>query len=109
MNLRQKYDIPNDAVITIAGTVGVGKSTMTTALANALGYRTSFEKVDSNPYLDKFYADFTRWSFHLQVYFLAERFKEQKEFLNTAAVLFKIALSMKTLAFLQKCITKKVQ
>lgn len=44
MNLRQKYDIPNDAVITIAGTVGVGKSTMTTALANALGYRTSFEK-----------------------------------------------------------------
>lgn len=78
MNLRQKYDIPNDAVITIAGTVGVGKSTMTTALANALGYRTSFEKVDSNPYLDKFYADFTRWSFHLQVYFLAERFKEQK-------------------------------
>ena len=99
MNLRQKYDIPNDAVITIAGTVGVGKSTMTTALANALGYRTSFEKVDSNPYLDKFYADFTRWSFHLQVYFLAERFKEQKGFLNTVVVLFKIALSMKTLAF----------
>ena len=109
MNLRQKYDIPNDAVITIAGTVGVGKSTMTTALANALGYRTSFEKVDSNPYLDKFYADFTRWSFHLQVYFLAERFKEQKGFLNTVVVLFKIALSMKTLAFLQKCITKRVQ
>ena len=79
---------------------------MTTALANALGYRTSFEKVDSNPYLDKFYADFTRWSFHLQVYFLAERFKEQKEFLNTVAVLFKIALSMKTLAFLQNASRK---
>lgn len=79
MNLRTKYDIPNDAVITIAGTVGVGKSTMTNALANALGFRTSFEKVDSNPYLDKFYADFNRWSFHLQIYFLAERFKEQKK------------------------------
>lgn len=78
MKIRQKYKIPNDAVITIAGTVGVGKSTMTKALAKALGYRTSFEKVDTNPYLDKFYADFTRWSFHLQVYFLAERFKEQK-------------------------------
>ncbi|MCY7585757.1 deoxyadenosine/deoxycytidine kinase, partial [Bacillus safensis] len=25
-----------------------------------------------------FYSDFQRWSFHLQVYFLAERFKEQK-------------------------------
>lgn len=78
MNLREKYGIPANAVITIAGTVGVGKSTMTKALANALNFRTSFEKVDSNPYLDKFYDDFEKWSFHLQVYFLAERFKEQK-------------------------------
>lgn len=78
MNLRTKYGIPANSVITIAGTVGVGKSTMTNALANALDFRTSFEKVDTNPYLDKFYGDFTRWSFHLQVYFLAERFKEQK-------------------------------
>lgn len=78
MNLREKYGIRNDAVITIAGTVGVGKSTMTNALAEALNFRTSFEKVDTNPYLDKFYQDFSRWSFHLQIYFLAERFKEQK-------------------------------
>lgn len=78
MNLRTKYDIPPNAVITIAGTVGVGKSTMTNALANALNFRTSFEKVDTNPYLDNFYRDFDRWSFHLQIYFLAERFKEQK-------------------------------
>ena len=65
-------------MITIAGTVGIGKSTMTKALAKALNFRTSFEKVDGNPYLDKFYKDFKRWSFHLQIYFLAERFKEQK-------------------------------
>jgi deoxyadenosine/deoxycytidine kinase len=78
MNLRNKYEIPGNSVITIAGTVGVGKSTMTNALSSALGFRTSFEKVDTNPYLDKFYADFDRWSFHLQIYFLAERFKEQK-------------------------------
>ncbi|PLR76784.1 deoxynucleoside kinase [Bacillus sp. V3-13] len=78
MDLRTKYEIPGNAVITIAGTVGVGKSTMTNALAKALGFRTSLEKVETNPYLDKFYADFERWSFHLQIYFLAERFKEQK-------------------------------
>ncbi|MGN4127759.1 deoxynucleoside kinase [Lysinibacillus sphaericus] len=78
MNLREKYGIPPHTVITIAGTVGVGKSTMTKALAEALNFRTSFEKVDTNPYLDKFYEDFEKWSFHLQVYFLAERFKEQK-------------------------------
>ncbi|MCP3032245.1 deoxynucleoside kinase [Halobacillus sp. A1] len=79
MNARERYGIPHDSVITIAGTVGVGKSTMTNALADALKFRTSFEKVETNPYLDKFYNDFERWSFHLQIYFLAERFKEQKK------------------------------
>ena len=63
MNLREKYDIPPQTVITIAGTVGVGKSTMTKALAEALNFRTSFEKVDTNPYLDKFYEDFENGAF----------------------------------------------
>lgn len=76
--MNTKYNIPSDALITVAGTVGVGKSTLTTALAERLGFRTSMEKVDHNPYLEKFYHDFERWSFHLQIYFLAERFKEQK-------------------------------
>ncbi|MET1138417.1 deoxyadenosine/deoxycytidine kinase, partial [Bacillus subtilis] len=30
------------------------------------------------PYLEAFYQDFQRCSFHLQIFFLAERFKEQK-------------------------------
>src|SRR5690625_2082769 len=78
MSLREKYGIPGDSIITIAGTGRVAKSTMTKALADALQFKTSFEKVEENPYLESFYADFQRWSFHLQVYFLAERFKEQK-------------------------------
>ncbi|WP_114572285.1 deoxynucleoside kinase [Exiguobacterium flavidum] len=78
-NLREKFNIPADAVITIGGMVGIGKSTITNGLADSLGFRTSLEKVDTNPYLDKFYHDFERWSFHLQIYFLAERFKEQKK------------------------------
>ncbi|MGE5704344.1 MAG: deoxynucleoside kinase [Clostridia bacterium] len=76
--IREKYGIPHDAVITVGGTVGVGKSTFTRALADLLGFRISVEKVDGNPYLERFYDDFARWSFHLQIYFLAERFKEQK-------------------------------
>ncbi|MEC0170656.1 deoxynucleoside kinase [Paenibacillus graminis] len=73
------YNIPDNAIITVAGTVGVGKSTLTAALAERLNFRTSLEQVDHNPYLEKFYHDFERWSFHLQIYFLAERFKEQKK------------------------------
>lgn len=76
--IREKYGIPNNAIITIGGTVGVGKSTFTQALADLLGFRVSVEKVDNNPYFNRFYQDLSRWSFHLQIYFLAERFKEQK-------------------------------
>ncbi|MBY9080218.1 deoxynucleoside kinase [Paenibacillus sp. HN-1] len=72
------YHIPENALITVAGTVGVGKSTLTAALADRLGFQTSLEQVEHNPYLEKFYDDFERWVFHLQIYFLGERFKEQK-------------------------------
>ena len=77
MDIRQ-HNIPKNSIITIAGTVGVGKTTLTKRLAEALGFQASFEQVDVNPYLDLFYEDFKSWSFHLQIYFLAERFKEQK-------------------------------
>jgi len=78
IDIFKEYNIPRDAVITIAGTVGVGKSTLTKTLADKLNFMTSYEKVVGNPYLEKYYHDFERWSFHLQVFFLAERFKEQK-------------------------------
>jgi deoxyadenosine/deoxycytidine kinase len=65
-------------IISIAGTVGAGKSTLTHALSNHFQFQASFEKVNGNPYLEDYYRNFEKWSFHLQVYFLTERFKEQK-------------------------------
>ena len=35
--------------------------------------------MDNNPYLEDFYADMSRWSFNLQIYFLNKRFKEVVE------------------------------
>jgi deoxyadenosine/deoxycytidine kinase len=35
--------------------------------------------VINNPYLADYYQDMTRWSFHLQVYFLSKRFEVQKK------------------------------
>ncbi|SER42072.1 deoxynucleoside kinase [Salipaludibacillus aurantiacus] len=72
------HRLPASALITLAGTVGVGKSTLTKALSEALGFKSAFEKVDGNPYLEDYYSDFKMWSFHLQMYFLAERYKQQK-------------------------------
>lgn len=74
-----KHALHSQSLITLAGTVGVGKSTLTNALSDALGFSPAFEKVDGNPYLEDYYQDFKKWSFHLQIYFLAERFKQQKQ------------------------------
>ncbi|MBN9646222.1 MAG: deoxynucleoside kinase [Terrisporobacter othiniensis] len=68
-----------DLFITVAGNVGAGKSTLTKLVGEKLGFETHFEKVDGNPYLEDFYKDQDKWGFHLQLYFLAQRFKQQKE------------------------------
>ena len=63
--------------LAIAGNIGVGKTELTTRLSAELGWMAYYEPVIQNPYLDAFYADMSRWSFHLQIYFLSERFKAQ--------------------------------
>jgi deoxyadenosine/deoxycytidine kinase len=65
--------------LAIAGNIGVGKTELTNRLASELGWIAYYEPVIQNPYLDPFYRDMTRWSFHLQIYFLGERFKAQVE------------------------------
>ncbi len=62
--------------IAIAGNIGSGKTTLTTMLAKRYNWTPRFEPVDDNPYLDDFYADMTRWSFNLQIYFLNKRFRD---------------------------------
>ncbi len=62
--------------IAIAGNIGAGKTTLTRLLAKHLKMEPHFETVDDNPYLEDFYKDMRRWSFHLQVYFLNNRFRQ---------------------------------
>jgi deoxyadenosine/deoxycytidine kinase len=59
--------------VTIAGNIGVGKSTLTTLMARKLGWSPFFEAVEENPYLADFYDDMQRWSFHSQAFFLSRR------------------------------------
>jgi deoxyadenosine/deoxycytidine kinase len=66
-------------LIGIAGNIGVGKTTLTTNLGKRLRWRSYYESVIDNPFLDDFYGDMKRWSFNLQIYFLAHRFRAQKE------------------------------
>lgn len=65
--------------IAIAGNIGSGKTTLTNMLAKHYGWKPRFESVEYNPYLEDFYADMSRWSFNLQIYFLNKRFKDVVE------------------------------
>jgi deoxyadenosine/deoxycytidine kinase len=68
--------------IAIAGNIGVGKSTLTSKLAEHYGWTPFYEAVDDNPYLADFYQDMRRWSFHSQIYFLSRRLRHHKDLLS---------------------------
>ncbi len=65
--------------LAIAGNIGVGKTHLTDYLGKRLGWEVFYEPVVDNPYLDDFYADMGRWSFHLQVFFLSKRFEMHRK------------------------------
>lgn len=68
--------------ITIAGNIGVGKSTLVTLLAHKLGWEPVMEAVAENPYLADFYQDMDRWGFHSQVFFLVRRLQQHHDLLQ---------------------------
>lgn len=65
--------------IGIAGNIGCGKTTLTRMLATHYGWTPKFEAVTYNPYLEDYYKDIPRWSYNLETYFLAQRFKDVLE------------------------------
>lgn len=65
--------------IGIAGNIGAGKTTLTRLLAEHYGWKAKYESVTFNPYLEDYYADIKRWSYNLETYFLAQRFRDLVE------------------------------
>lgn len=72
----------NNHFITIAGNIGVGKSTLTTLLAQKLSWTPFHERVSDNPYLADFYGDMGNWSFHSQMFFLSQRLQQHHRLLQ---------------------------
>ena len=73
--------------IGIAGNIGCGKTTLTRKLAEYYGWTPRFESVTYNPYLEDYYSDIQRWSFNLEVYFLAQRFRDTLEIAKSKGVI----------------------
>jgi deoxyguanosine kinase len=59
--------------IAIEGPIGVGKTTLTRALAHTLNASTLLEKPADNPFLARFYTDRARYALPTQMTFLFER------------------------------------
>lgn len=65
--------------IAVAGSIGAGKSSIVEFLSQQFDVQPFFEPNEANPYLEDFYQDMERWSFHSQLYFLGAKFKLHKE------------------------------
>lgn len=67
--------------IAIAGNIGSGKTTLTEILTKRYNAKAYYEAL-ANPYINDFYEDMSRWSFHLQLWFLGSRIEQTMEMLN---------------------------
>jgi deoxyadenosine/deoxycytidine kinase len=65
--------------IVIEGPIGVGKTSLARLLAKEFNARCIFEKPDENPFLPHFYQDRKKYAFQTQIFFLLNRFQQQKE------------------------------
>lgn len=65
--------------ITIEGNIGAGKTTLANLLSQRLNARLILEEFADNPFLAKFYENPAQYAFSVELFFMAERYKQQKD------------------------------
>lgn len=65
--------------LVIEGPIGVGKTSLARLLAKEFNARMILEKPEDNPFLESFYQDRKKYAFQAQLFFLVNRFQQQKE------------------------------
>ena len=68
--------------ITIEGNIGSGKTTLAHILSKHFNARLILEQFADNPFLPKFYENPGQYAFPLELFFMAERYKQLKEQMN---------------------------
>ena len=68
--------------ITIEGNIGAGKTTLAGLLSEKLNARLVLEEFADNPFLAKFYDNPSQYAFSVELFFMAERFKQLKDLLG---------------------------
>jgi deoxyadenosine/deoxycytidine kinase len=78
--MNDKPNLKNELrYIAIEGVIGAGKTSLAKRIGERLNAKFIFEQFDNNPFLEKFYIDRKRFAFQTQMFFLINRFKQQKE------------------------------
>src|SRR5581483_9989392 len=65
--------------IAVEGPIGVGKTALARRLATELGVPLILEQGEDNPFLRRFYEDRGKYAFQAQLFFLLERYRQQRE------------------------------
>jgi deoxyadenosine/deoxycytidine kinase len=65
--------------VVIEGNIGAGKTTLASRIAEQFNARLILEHFADNPFLPKFYQDPDKYSFQLELSFLASRYKQLNE------------------------------
>ncbi|HET6348868.1 MAG TPA: deoxynucleoside kinase [Candidatus Krumholzibacteria bacterium] len=63
--------------IAIEGNIGVGKTSLARMIVRRLGGRLVEDRVEDNPFLERFYEDAGAYAFQTQLVFLMNRYKQQ--------------------------------
>ena len=79
--------------IAVEGNIGAGKTTLSQLLSQHYNSKLMLEEFAENPFLTKFYENPKQYAFPLELFFLAERFKQQQDLIKTADLFQSVTIS----------------
>jgi len=79
--------------VTIEGNIGAGKTTLAHLLSKHFNARLILEEFADNPFLPKFYENPQQYAFPLELFFMAERYKQLKNLLQTKDLFQNLTIS----------------
>jgi len=79
--------------ITIEGNIGAGKTTLSHLLSRHFNARLVLEEFADNPFLPKFYENPKLYAFPLELFFMAERYKQLKDLIQQKDLFQSVTIS----------------
>ncbi len=83
----------NHHFIAIEGNIGAGKTTLAHILSKHFNARLIVEQFADNPFLANFYENPRQYAFPLELFFMAERYKQMNELVHTNDLFHSITIA----------------